>query len=77
MFSFFLVNGGFTAWTSFDECSTTCGLGKQERTRSCTNPEPKHGGKECHGPVIDFKECKVKPCPGKSLKLLNSSSEHS
>ena len=64
------MNGGFTEWTSFDECSTTCGLGKQERTRSCTNPEPKHGGKECHGPVIDYKECNVKPCPGKSKFII-------
>ena len=59
------VNGGFTEWTEFEECSKTCGDGKQERTRSCTNPEPKHGGQECDGPVLDERKCNVRPCPGK------------
>ncbi|XP_066920815.1 SCO-spondin-like isoform X2 [Clytia hemisphaerica] len=57
------VDGGFTDWSDFNACSVTCGTGKQERTRSCTNPEPKHGGEECNGPVLDERSCVMKPCP--------------
>lgn len=43
----------------------TCGSGTQYRDRTCTNPEPAHGGNECNGPVRNTRECKMKPCPGK------------
>ena len=43
------MDGGFTQWTSFSDCSKECGLGTRERTRSCTNPAPQHGGQECEG----------------------------
>lgn len=64
LFIFFLVDGGFTAWSAYTKCSSTCGGGTQERTRSCTNPEPAHGGKECVGPTTDTRQCGEDPCPG-------------
>ncbi|XP_066923379.1 SCO-spondin-like isoform X8 [Clytia hemisphaerica] len=57
------VDGGFTNWSPFTACSRTCGVGTQERTRSCTNPSPAHGGKECVGNTKESKQCKVKDCP--------------
>ena len=38
------VHGGFSV---FSGCSKTCGSGI--RIRTCTNPEPKHGGRGCVG----------------------------
>jgi len=59
-----LVDGGFTNWTPFSACSKTCGQGVLSRTRTCTNPEPAHGGKECVGESKETKTCKTKECPG-------------
>lgn len=42
-------NGGWTPWTSWSPCSTTCGIGFQVRQRSCSNPTPRHGGRVCVG----------------------------
>ncbi|KAG8516150.1 Semaphorin-5A [Galemys pyrenaicus] len=42
-------NGGWTTWTSWSPCSTTCGIGFQVRQRSCSNPTPRHGGRVCVG----------------------------
>lgn len=44
------VNGGWTSWGDWDQCSTPCGGGTQKRSRSCTNPPVAHGGKTCAGP---------------------------
>lgn len=63
----FQVDGGFTQWTSFGECSKTCGIGSKTRTRSCTNPSPKHGGEECEGMSKHNVKCRVKKCAGKHV----------
>ena len=61
------VNGGFTSWTSYDECSELCGGGDQERSRSCTNPSPKHGGKDCVGDETQSRACNTQKCKGESF----------
>ena len=38
-------------WT---ECSKFC---KSTRLRSCTDPEPKYGGKDCEGSIEDLRYC--------------------
>ena len=69
-FLFRSVNGGFTSWSKFSVCSKTCGNGNQTRSRSCTNPAPKWGGKICTGAYKDTKPCNLKSCAGKlSLKF--------
>lgn len=42
-------NGGWTPWSSWAECSTSCGIGFEVRQRSCNNPAPRHGGRVCVG----------------------------
>ena len=57
-----VVNGGYTKWSDWGACSTTCNPGVQTKTRTCTNPPPKHGGKECSGlgPARKLRICNKK-----------------
>ncbi|XP_044177006.1 coadhesin-like, partial [Acropora millepora] len=59
------VDGGYSEWTKFSECSVSCGGGKQKRTRECTNPKPQNGGHDCEelGPSSATKECNTAACP--------------
>ncbi|XP_068602704.1 LOW QUALITY PROTEIN: semaphorin-5B [Brachionichthys hirsutus] len=50
-------NGGWTPWSSWGLCSTTCGTGFELRQRSCNNPSPRHGGRVCVGPGRDERFC--------------------
>ena len=50
------VNGGFSPWS---KCSLNCNRGT--RTRTCTNPRPSNGGKNCIGPTKET--CNDIPCP--------------
>ncbi|KAK1165896.1 semaphorin-5B isoform X1 [Acipenser oxyrinchus oxyrinchus] len=57
-------NGGWTPWSSWDQCSTTCGIGFQVRQRSCSNPSPRHGGRVCVGQSREERFCNENsPCP--------------
>lgn len=42
-------NGGWTPWSSWSLCSSSCGIGFEVRQRSCNNPAPHHGGRVCVG----------------------------
>nr|CAJ65510.3 HyTSR1 protein [Hydra vulgaris] len=57
------INGGFTDWSSYAECSAECGQGSQNRTRTCSNPPPANGGKDCEGATFQTKFCLIKECP--------------
>uniref|UniRef100_K1QMN9 Neurotrypsin n=1 Tax=Magallana gigas TaxID=29159 RepID=K1QMN9_MAGGI len=57
------INGGFSFWSEWSQCSETCGGGVQGRNRSCTNPVPLYGGTECDGQRQDFLECNTHECP--------------
>ena len=57
------VDGGFTEWGQFEACDKTCGGGVQRRKRTCTNPAPANGGKNCEGPLEETQACNTNPCP--------------
>jgi hypothetical protein len=57
------IDGGWTEWTEFSECSTTCDNGTQTRSRNCTNPAPQYGGRDCEGPHREIKMCFLRHCP--------------
>eukprot|EP00794_Sanderia_malayensis_P000211 gene211-827_t len=42
-----VIDGGYTNWTPWTPCSSTCGGGFRQRTRKCTNPLPSKGGNDC------------------------------
>ncbi|XP_053103440.1 semaphorin-5A isoform X1 [Hemicordylus capensis] len=50
-------NGGWTPWTTWSPCSTSCGIGFQVRQRSCSNPSPRHGGRVCVGQNREERYC--------------------
>lgn len=57
------VDGGWSEFSGWGECSKKCGSGIKRRTRTCTNPKPAHGGKKCEGSSVQTRPCQVKACP--------------
>ncbi len=58
------VDGGWSDWSPYSLCSVSCGSGKNERTRTCSNPRPGHGGAQCVGRAEQTQECYgSKQCP--------------
>uniref|UniRef100_A0A7M5V4H0 VWFA domain-containing protein n=1 Tax=Clytia hemisphaerica TaxID=252671 RepID=A0A7M5V4H0_9CNID len=57
------VNGGWSIWGEFGECSTTCGEGHKIRYRKCNSPSPANGGKDCEGYPKNKVKCNVGYCP--------------
>ncbi|KAL5251916.1 hypothetical protein ACHWQZ_G014899 [Mnemiopsis leidyi] len=58
-----LLDGGWSDFGDWSECSAECGPGTQTRSRSCSNPAPANGGAECEGKGSEVKECLLKECP--------------
>ena len=56
------VDGHWGKWTTWGNCSKTCGLGTKTRTRECNDPAPKHNGKNCPGSNTETGECQLKEC---------------
>nr|XP_054772633.1 cartilage intermediate layer protein 1-like [Lytechinus pictus] len=57
------VDGGWGKWSSWGNCSATCGGGKQYRHRNCNSPTPKYGGLHCSGERSEERICKIQDCP--------------
>lgn len=57
------VNGGWSAWSTFSRCSKSCGGGRQYRSRLCSNPFPRHGGRDCVGIRFFSRSCNTGCCP--------------
>ena len=81
---YFAVDGNWSPWSQWSGCGAgLCGGNKKVRTRSCTNPHPSGGGKNCPGEsfeegscpgmIIIYKEYQDKMSPGniKELRTLN------
>ncbi|XP_072179392.1 LOW QUALITY PROTEIN: uncharacterized protein [Diadema setosum] len=58
------VDGGWSNWSLWSECSLTCAGGIQSRTRTCTDPVPQGGGINCTGEELGERICNDVPCPG-------------
>lgn len=43
------IDGGWGEWSSWSECSRTCGSGVSIMKRECDHPTPTAGGKFCIG----------------------------
>ncbi|KAL9967294.1 hypothetical protein ACROYT_G025492 [Oculina patagonica] len=58
-----VINGGWSPWGAWEKCSVTCGGGSQTRRRSCTNPPPRNGGRDCRGNSSKSRPCNTNSCP--------------
>ena len=54
---YLIVDGGWSEWSEWTDCSVTCGSGVMSRKRNCDNPAPVAGGRLCEGPSKDVKSC--------------------
>lgn len=59
------VDGEWSNWKSWSTCSNTCGEGYMMRVRSCNNPSPAYGGKECPDTSYTLQSCNLRHCSGK------------
>ncbi|KAI6077418.1 A disintegrin and metalloproteinase with thrombospondin motifs 18 [Aix galericulata] len=61
------VNGEWSAWSEWSQCTRTCGGGITYQERHCNNPKPQYGGKFCQGSSRIYQLCNTQPCPANSL----------
>ncbi|XP_072016614.1 uncharacterized protein [Amphiura filiformis] len=57
------VDGSWTEFSDWSDCTVTCGGGTQTRTRSCSNPTPANGGTMCTGEDTETLNCGDVVCP--------------
>uniref|UniRef100_A0A452RVF6 Uncharacterized protein n=1 Tax=Ursus americanus TaxID=9643 RepID=A0A452RVF6_URSAM len=55
------VHGAWDEWSPWSLCSSTCGRGFRDRTRTCRPPQ--FGGNPCEGPEKQTKFCNIALCP--------------
>ncbi|KAJ0057260.1 hypothetical protein NL108_002181, partial [Boleophthalmus pectinirostris] len=53
------VDGGWGEWGEWSLCSGDC---ERQRSRECTAPEPKHGGRLCDGVSLSVENCTGGEC---------------
>lgn len=61
------INGGWSTYGYWSVCSATCGGGTQTRERTCTNPTPSNGGKDCVGGSYEERNCNTQLCETDSI----------
>ncbi|XP_055009577.1 netrin receptor UNC5D-like [Boleophthalmus pectinirostris] len=61
------VDGGWGEWGEWSLCSGDC---ERQRSRECTAPEPKHGGRLCDGVSLSVENCTGGEC-AQDRKLLH------
>ena len=49
------VNGVFSEWGDWSNCTAACGL--QCRHRKCDSPAPQNGGTDCTGHTLETRRC--------------------
>ncbi|XP_059195451.1 adhesion G protein-coupled receptor B1 isoform X7 [Centropristis striata] len=66
------INGGWSAWGQWAQCSSECGGGIQTRVRSCQSPPEE--SYLCEGVVEEGRPCNAQPCTGKGRHFSRSQS---
>lgn len=60
----FSVSGAWSCWSSWSHCSSSCGGGHYQRTRTCSSPPPANGGDICIGLHTEEALCNTHVCEG-------------
>lgn len=79
--SFFTVNGGWTGWSrwgTWGGCHGSSCVGQQKRlrTRSCTNPRQRNGGRHCWGSSSEWMSRSCRPVHSKGKNYTRCKSEN-
>ena len=61
-----IVDGGWSGWSDYSDCSVTCGIGVQNRRRLCNSPPQSGVGLPCSGNSTQTQHCEKYMC-GKTL----------
>ena len=56
------IDGGWSEYGDWSECSAECGGGESTRTRACNNPAPVGEGADCEGEAEETKSCNTHEC---------------
>ena len=61
-------NGNWAQWSDWSNCIAPCGT--QSRSRTCTDPEPHNGGRNCDGQHYESRNCGTElECRGNFLSM--------
>ncbi|KAL7301475.1 hypothetical protein TKK_0005913 [Trichogramma kaykai] len=60
------VDGGWSRWSAWSVCGSNC---THSRRRSCDDPAPSHGGKQCSGKDVQVANCTGGMCNVDSAKI--------
>eukprot|EP00118_Oscarella_pearsei_P026045 m.309288 g.309288 ORF g.309288 m.309288 type:complete len:577 (+) comp45997_c0_seq1:262-1992(+) len=61
-----IVHGGWSKWSTWSQCTVTCGGGRKARERLCNNPAPQNGGSKCIGKSIQSRKCAKRRCASRN-----------
>ena len=56
------IDGGWSEYGDWSECSAECGGGESTRIRVCNNPAPAGKGADCEGDTEETKSCNTHVC---------------
>jgi chondroitin sulfate proteoglycan 4 len=56
------IDGQWSDWGDWSECTASCGGGFRSRLRRCDNPPPQHGGTDCSGCGVEYQTCNAHSC---------------
>ena len=66
-----IVKGEWSLWSPWTPCMGGCYNGTQNRSRTCTDPPPRHEGSKCKGAELETRQCFHKYCNSESLNKTN------
>ena len=58
------IDGVWSIWDDWTDCSSECGGGEQTRSRQCNDPALRAGGAHCVGRDHESRDCNTFLCPG-------------
>jgi len=56
-----IVDGKWSEWTDWSQCTVSCGGGTSQRSRTCKPAE--NGGIDCVGDSVETRDCNTQVCP--------------
>ncbi|CAF1010447.1 unnamed protein product, partial [Rotaria sordida] len=58
------VDGSWSPWSQWSNCTADCNGGERTRTRQCNQPAPECNGASCEEPSTQSESCNTQPCTG-------------